>query len=193
MIETQFWRSIQFSKFCLFWWSFEGAENSFAAQYVFSWGAVWSKCWKLWLLMLWAEDGLVRMGTSVGKNYKSLLCHSLRSPIVNHLSWKTLWHQVWSQLDAGPSYEMLFCSQGSNHYFQVSRGTWQVIHQQHMWDCFRLSGCLIVSVKEEGEMRVALNGTYLADDIDCLFSADTFSQLWLQSMRITALCVKQCE
>lgn len=36
IIETQFWRSIQFSKFCLFWWSFEGGENSFAAQYVFS-------------------------------------------------------------------------------------------------------------------------------------------------------------
>ena len=31
--------------------------------------------------------------------------------------------------------------------------------------------------REKGEMRVALNGTYLAEDIDCLFSADTFSQL----------------
>ena len=34
-IETHFWCSIQFPKFCLFWRSFEVVENSFVAQYVY--------------------------------------------------------------------------------------------------------------------------------------------------------------
>ena len=35
IIETQFWCSIQFPKFCLFWRSFEVVENPFVAQYVY--------------------------------------------------------------------------------------------------------------------------------------------------------------
>ena len=92
----------------------------------------WSKCWKL-LMLKRGEDDQNEMAT-VGGNIYPNNCIFVPFFCQTQELWWVLWHHAWSKLAVDLDL---------NFYFITMFLRLVMILHQHVWDCFRLSGCLM--------------------------------------------------